>query len=281
MQKLKDQSVILKRQKLEIGENGKKTIEDAAEIKKLKDHAEKISKENKNLKRKLEESKKTNVNIQNEYDKIVDELTKQVAHLEVTISQKSQDLTSLRNMKNKCNVDEHKRILSGDKPFTCQQCTQNFTPPKVISVPSVEEHKRILSGDKPITSEEDKRILSEDKHITCKQCTQTFKHTCHNSPTCPEEHKRILSRDKPFTCQQCAQTFTPPITPVTRVTEVKPVPKKCIYCSTKYVTDDKMRNHMKADHTCPRCKKVVGTINQVLDHLDASHRGIDEQPWYR
>ena len=83
----------------------KKTIEDAAEIKKLKDHAEKISKENKNLKRKLEESKKTNVNIQNEYDKIVDELTKQVAHLEVTISQKSQDLKNLRNIKIECNVE--------------------------------------------------------------------------------------------------------------------------------------------------------------------------------
>ena len=102
--KLKDQSVILKRLKLETEEKGEKIIEEVAVIKELKDQVGKLSRKVKTLTRKLNESNKAN-------------------------AQKSK---------------EHSDVLSSTKPYTCQMCTQTFTPPKV-PVPSVSKVPKVPS----------------------------------------------------------------------------------------------------------------------------------------
>ncbi|XP_037942151.1 zinc finger protein 2 [Teleopsis dalmanni] len=116
-------------------------------------------------------------------------------------------------------LKKHKRLHTGEMPYTCQICARTFTFQQ-----SYHKHMLYHSDDKP--------------HI-CSVCNRAFKElsTLHN-------HERIHSGEKPFKCEVCGKCFRQRVSFLvhTRI-HTGVMPYKCDICDKSFRYKVSLRTH--------------------------------------
>ncbi|KAK1124097.1 hypothetical protein K0M31_007120 [Melipona bicolor] len=169
-------------------------------------------------------------------------------------------LTHVKRHKNKTkfrfstkpNLVTHKRIHSGVRNFTCDQCGKSF-----IQKGNLEAHFLTHSADKPYNcsqcSKAFKTPLQLKKHETvhtgakphqCAVCGRTFR-----EKGTLREHHRIHTGAMPFTCEFCGKCFRfKGILTTHRRQHTGERPYSCLECQHHFTNWPNYNKHMKRRH---------------------------------
>ncbi|KAH8360054.1 hypothetical protein KR093_010414 [Drosophila rubida] len=147
-------------------------------------------------------------------------------------------------------LKKHKRLHTGEMPYTCQFCARTFTFQQSY-------HKHLL-------------YHSEVKPHACGICGRAFKElsTLHN-------HQRIHSGEKPFKCEVCGKCFRQRVSFLvhTRI-HTGVMPYKCEQCQKTFRYKVSLRTHK-----CAVCADdSQQTPEQLIKALLDSNGGVDTVP---
>lgn len=144
-------------------------------------------------------------------------------------------------------LKKHKRLHTGEMPYTCQFCARTFTFQQSY-------HKHLL-------------YHSEVKPHACGICGRAFKElsTLHN-------HQRIHSGEKPFKCEVCGKCFRQRVSFLvhTRI-HTGVMPYKCEQCQKTFRYKVSLRTHKCAVGT----EESQQTPEQLIKALLESNAGVD------
>ncbi|XP_076667664.1 uncharacterized protein LOC143368624 isoform X2 [Andrena cerasifolii] len=189
-------------------------------------------------------------------------------------------LTHVKRHKNKTkfrfstkpNLVTHKRIHSGVRNFTCDQCGKSF-----IQKGNLEAHFLTHSADKPYNctqcSKAFKTPLQLKKHETvhtgakphqCAVCGRTFR-----EKGTLREHHRIHTGAMPFTCEFCGKCFRfKGILTTHRRQHTGERPYSCLECQHHFTNWPNYNKHMKRRH---------GINTSHTKHLSQSQQSQSQQ----
>ncbi|XP_020496293.2 zinc finger protein 771-like isoform X2 [Labrus bergylta] len=109
------------------------------------------------------------------------------------------------------HLQQHKEILTGEKPFTCSVCGKRYPSKK-----NLHQHMRRHSEEKPFSCSvcqrsfnwktelvTHMRIHTGEKPFSCSVCGQGFR-----DRGCLKRHFFVHTGEKPFSCSVCGKSFT-------------------------------------------------------------------------
>ncbi|EDW15920.1 zinc finger protein 628 [Drosophila mojavensis] len=144
-------------------------------------------------------------------------------------------------------LKKHKRLHTGEMPYTCQYCARTFTFQQSY-------HKHLL-------------YHSEVKPHACGICGRAFKElsTLHN-------HQRIHSGEKPFKCEVCGKCFRQRVSFLvhTRI-HTGVMPYKCELCKKTFRYKVSLRTHKCEPQTPEQLIKALLDSNVSADSVQAEH----------
>ncbi|XP_064546111.1 zinc finger protein 721 [Drosophila montana] len=155
-------------------------------------------------------------------------------------------------------LKKHKRLHTGEMPYTCQYCARTFTFQQSY-------HKHLL-------------YHSEVKPHGCSICGRAFKElsTLHN-------HQRIHSGEKPFKCEVCGKCFRQRVSFLvhTRI-HTGVMPYKCEHCQKTFRYKVSLRTHKCAvnaedEPQTPEqlIKALLESSNVTVGHVQTENVAIN------
>jgi len=156
----------------------------------------------------------------------------------------------------KSGMQNHMRIHTGDKPYSCDRCPAVFGQGVSLTLHIRQKH----TGEKP---------------YSCEVCEKRF--YCKGEMN---KHFRVHTGEKPYQCEICEKHFAQNSAyteHVRRHTGEKP--HKCHICERAFSGSSNLKRHMLVHsgeklHTCPVCNKAFARREHVTTHLKSHSVGI-------